>query len=91
MLSGSTSAASRAARTTRVWPSAPGAVKPTLRAPSLLTAVPLITARMRSPSASASSSRLSTTIPMPLLNMVPWALASKARTRPSGELTSPGT
>ena len=34
-----------------------GAVKPTLSAPSLFTAVPRITARIGSPSASASSSR----------------------------------
>ena len=63
----------RLRRSTAAWPSTLGAVKPTLRAPSLLTAVPRITARMWSPSASASASRLSTTTPTPLPQTVPVA------------------
>jgi molecular chaperone DnaK len=41
MVSASTSAASWAARTTRYWPSTPGAVKPTRRAPSLEKNAPI--------------------------------------------------
>ena len=47
---------------TPAWPSTPGAVKPTRSSPSLLIAVPRITAWMVSPSARASARRLSTTI-----------------------------
>ncbi len=85
MVSASTSAAAWAARTTSAWPSGLGAVNPTLRLPSLLTAVPLMTARMRSPSATASVSRLSTTTAVASPGTMPSARASKARTWPSGE------
>ncbi len=55
---------------------------------SLLTADPTITACTRSPSASASTSRRSTTTPAPLPKIVPFASASKARQWPSGESTA---
>ncbi|MBB4941541.1 hypothetical protein FHR32_005918 [Streptosporangium album] len=56
-----------------------GAENPTLLAPSLLIALPSTTARMLSPSASASDSRFSTTTPPPLPQIVPAAFASNAR------------
>ncbi|CAM3866403.1 hypothetical protein COSO111634_27450 [Corallococcus soli] len=40
---------------------------------------------MESPSRTASSSRLSTTVATPLPEMVPFAFASNARQCPSGE------
>ena len=49
--------------TTSDWPRTPGAVKPTLSAPSLLMAAPKMTARIVSPSASASDRRLSRSWP----------------------------
>ncbi len=80
-----------AARITSVWPAALGAVNPTLRRPSLFTAEPRTTARIRSPSATASSSRFSTTAPTPSPEEVPAASAAKARQRPSGENGPSGT
>ena len=56
---------------------------------SLLTAEPLITARTGSPSANASASRFSTTMPTPEPKTVPWARASNARQWPSGERIEP--
>ena len=53
--------------------------------PSLLIALPLITARMVSPSSRARSRSLSTTIPAPLENIVPSPSAENARVCPSGE------
>lgn len=91
MVAASTSAWACAARMTSVCPAALGALKPTLRRPSLLTALPRMTARMRSPSASASSSRLSTTAPTPSPEEVPAASAAKARQCPSGEKGPSGT
>ena len=68
---------------TAVCPDTLGALKPTLPAPSLLAAVPRITARIWSPSARASDSRLSTTMPTPVEKTVPLACASNDRHRPS--------
>ncbi len=83
MSSGPTPASSMARVTTSACRSALGAVKPTLCAPSLLTATARITAEIRSPSARASVSRLSTTTPAPLPKIVPVAAASKGRQWPS--------
>src|ERR1051326_5520931 len=47
--------------------------------PSLDKPIPLITARTRSPSLSASGNRLSTTTPAPSPNTTPSALTSKGR------------
>nr|WP_262414574.1 hypothetical protein [Streptomyces sp. ST1015] len=85
MLRASRPASASAVTITSVWPAALGALKPTLRSPSLLTAVPRITARIVSPSASASGRRLRTTAPAPSPALIPAAPASNARTRPSGE------
>ena len=74
---------------TSAWPSTLGAVKPTLSAPSLLIADPLITAWIVSPSATAASSRFSTTTPTPLPTTVPRASASNARQWPSGDRMPP--
>src|SRR4029077_11853652 len=60
-----------------------------LSEPSLLTAEPLITAWMCSPSAMASARRFNTRMPPPLPKTVPFALASNALTCPSGETTPP--
>ncbi len=60
-----------------------GAVKP-LDAPSWLTAEPRSTASTRSPAASASDRRLSTSAPQPSLRTKPSAAASKVLQRPSG-------
>ncbi len=79
MCSGPRPAVAWAMRITRAWPSVPGAVKPTLRAPSLFVADPLITASIWSPSRRASASRFSSTTPTPLPLTVPLASASKAR------------
>ena len=49
IVSGGTSAIATASAIARAWPSSLGAVKPTLSAPSLLTALPRITARIGSP------------------------------------------
>ena len=68
---------------TASWAGPLGAVRPLLR-PSWLTAVPLITARMRSPSASASLSRFKTTTPQPSARTNPSAAASNTLQRPSG-------
>src|SRR5207247_10542206 len=62
-----------------------GAVSPPLR-PSWLTAVPRITARIRSPLARASDKRLSTTRPQPSPLTNPSARSSKALLRPSGAI-----
>ncbi len=86
---GSRPAAAHASVIAAVCWSTPGAVKPTLPAPSLVTAVPRITARTGSPSASASSSRRSTSTPTPLPGTVPAAFSSKGRQRPSGEKIPP--
>ena len=59
-----------------------GAVSPAL-GPSWLTALPRITASTRSPSATASDSRFSTTIPQPSPSEKPSAAASKVLQRPS--------
>ncbi len=90
MVSAGTSALRRAWRTTSTWPATPGALKPALPAPSLLTAEPRMTACTGSPSASAWSSRLSSTAATPLPPTVPSASASKARQRPVGDRTDPG-
>ena len=82
-------AAAWAAAITVAWPSRLGAAKPSLTAPSLLTAEPRITAEMASPSASACSSRLSTTTPAPLPKTVPWAASSNGRQCPSREVIQP--
>ncbi|MNT03719.1 hypothetical protein D3C72_1382670 [compost metagenome] len=89
MVCAGTSAMSCAARIAPAWPCTLGAVKPILSAPSLLAAVPLMTAWMVSPSRSASASRRSTTMPAPLPITVPAARASKARQWPSGERMAP--
>ncbi|AKA09247.1 hypothetical protein SAZ_41490 [Streptomyces noursei ZPM] len=91
MVPGSTSAIRWAARMARAWPVTLGALKPTLAAPSLLMAEPLMTACTVSRSASASSRRLRTTTPTPLELTVPWAWASKERQCPSGERMPPGS
>ncbi len=90
IVSAGTSALRRACRTTSACPSTPGALKPTLAAPSLLTAEPRITACTVSPSASARSRRLSRTAATPLPPTVPSASASKARHRPVGDRIDPG-
>src|SRR5262249_31156693 len=61
-----------------------GTVRPLLR-PSWLTALPRITARIRSPSRWASDRRLSTTRPQPSPRTKPSADASKVLHRPSGD------
>ncbi|COW45036.1 Uncharacterised protein [Mycobacterium tuberculosis] len=61
-----------------------GTVTPLL-APSWLTAEPRTTARMRLPSRTASSSRLSTTTAAPSPRTYPSADASKVLHRPSGD------
>ncbi|SKU45508.1 Uncharacterised protein [Mycobacteroides abscessus subsp. abscessus] len=81
----STPATACAAMMTSLWAVTLGAVNPVLCRPSLLTALPLTTARIRSPSASASDRRLSSTTPTPSPGNMPAAAASKARHRPSGE------
>ncbi len=86
---GSSPAAAHASVIAAVCWSTPGAVKPTLPEPSLVTAVPRITARTGSPSASASSSRRRTSTPAPLPGTVPAAFSSKGRQRPSGEKIPP--
>ena len=75
----------------RVCPSTLGAEKPTLRAPSLQTAVPRITAWTSSPSASASESRFSTTMAAPLPETTPSPRASNERPCPSDERMPPGS
>ena len=62
--SGDTPPLARAVRITACCAAPFGAVRPALR-PSWLTAVPRITARTRSPSASASDNNFSTTMPQP--------------------------
>ncbi len=71
------------------WPSTLGAEKAILSEPSLLTAEPRITPCTVSPSAIASDSRLSTTMPPPLPHNVPFASASNERQWPSGERMPP--
>src|SRR5262245_31414731 len=89
MVRGSTPATPSAWVITAACPSTPGAEKPTLPDPSLVTALPRMTARTVSPSASASDRRLSTTTPPPLPQIVPADRASNARQWPSGEVTPP--
>jgi hypothetical protein len=62
-----------------------GAVSPLLR-PSWLTADPRITASTRSPSATASDSRFSATIPQPSPRTKPSAAAEKGLQRPSAAI-----
>jgi hypothetical protein len=62
-----------------------------LRAPSLLTADPRITAWIVSWSRTASSSRLSTTMPAPSDGTVPVDVRSKLRQCPSSEKIPPGS
>ncbi|MEQ1506347.1 MAG: hypothetical protein ABMB14_29220 [Myxococcota bacterium] len=81
---GSTPAFRSAARITACWAAPFGAVSPLLR-PSWFTAVPRITATIRSPSASASASRFSTTRPAPSPRPYPSADASNVLHRPSGD------
>ncbi len=69
--------------------STPGAVKPTRAEPSLVTALPRMTARTGSPSASASARRRSTTTPTPFPGTVPPDASSKGRQRPSDEKIPP--
>lgn len=88
---GASPAASSAARMTSPCPLADGAVYAILSAPSLLTAVPAITAAIRSPSRRASASRLRTTAPTPSLGTVPPASASKGRQCPSSARIPPGS
>ena len=83
MSAGVRRASARAASISAVWESTFGAVKPPER-PSWLTAEPCITASTRSPSRTASSSRLSTTTPQPSPRVKPSARASKGLHRPSG-------
>jgi hypothetical protein len=71
MVSGFTSAADSASTITSACPLTLGAVKPTFTEPSLLVAVPRITARMLSPSRRASFRRFSTTTPSPLPKTIP--------------------
>ena len=66
-----------------------GAVKPTFMDPSLLTAEPRMTAWILSPSAMASSIRLSTTIATPSAKTVPLASASNGRVCPSFDRMPP--
>ncbi len=87
--SGGVPAMASAIATTSACPVTEGAVKPALAEPSLLSAAPRTTARMASPSASASSRRLRTTTPAPLPGTVPRAAASNGRQRPSGERMPP--
>jgi hypothetical protein len=88
---GCTPASAKARATTRACPSTLGAVMPTLAAPSLFTALPSSTAYTSSPSARASSSRLSATTPTPLPNTAPLACSSKDRQCPSAENGMPGS
>jgi hypothetical protein len=69
--------------TAAACPRTPGALNPILSAPSLLTAEDRITARMSSPSRSASPSSFSTTTPTPVPKIVPFAAASNGRQCPS--------
>ncbi len=89
IVAGSTSATSCAVRITAAWPCELGATKPTFWPPSLLIAVPLITARMWSPSRRASASGLRTTAPTPLPPTVPPACSSKGRQCPSADRIPP--
>jgi hypothetical protein len=83
---GSTPAIATACAIASAWPSTLGAVKPTLLPPSLLIALPSTTARTVSPSAIASESRFTSTVPTPLPHTVPLAPASNGRTCPSGDV-----
>src|SRR3954464_5335083 len=74
-----------AARTTDCCAGPFGTVRPLLR-PSLLTALPRTTARIRSPSATASESRFRTTTPTPSLRTKPSARESNVLQRPSGAI-----
>ena len=69
---------------TLCWAVPLGTVRPVL-VPSWLSAEPRITPQIRSPSASASLSLFSTTIPQPSPRTKPLAEASKALHRPSGD------
>ena len=68
---------------TRSCASPLGTVRPAL-APSWLSAEPRMTPQMRSPSASASASRLSTMMPQPSPRTYPSAATSKVLHWPSG-------
>ena len=89
IVSGSTPASACASAMTSACPSTLGAVKLTLFEPSLLSAAPLMTAEISSPSASASASRFNTTTPTPWLNTVPAAFTLNARQCPSGDVMPP--
>ena len=69
---------------TSAWALSLGTVNPAL-VPSWLRADPRITPQIRSPSASASLSLFSTTIPQPSPRTKPLAEASKALHFPSGD------
>ena len=88
MLSARIPAIACASAMTSACPSTPGAVYPTFNEPSLLTADPLITARIRSPSATPHPS-FQDDNSQPSPQTVPRALASKARQWPSGEFIIP--
>jgi hypothetical protein len=64
-------------------------VYPAFWAPSLLMALPRITACTMSRSAIASARRFSTTTPTPLPKTVPAAFSSNVRQWPSGETIPP--
>ena len=82
---GSTPASAQAARNTAACAAGLGAIRP-LDRPSWLTAEPRTTASTRSPSRSASESRLSTTTPQPSPRTKPSAAASKAWHAPVGDM-----
>eukprot|EP00041_Stephanoeca_diplocostata_P017330 m.346302 g.346302 ORF g.346302 m.346302 type:complete len:348 (-) comp20667_c0_seq4:4200-5243(-) len=86
---GSTRAWRCASAIARACALALGAVYAAFMLPSLVTAAPEITDHTKSPSASASLRRLSTTAPTESPNTVPEALVSKGRTRPSTLPTRP--
>ncbi len=83
MSSGLTPLADKAARITRCWLGPFGAVRPWLR-PSWFTADPRISAKISSPSRSASDWRFSTSTPQPSLQPAPSAPSAKLLLRPSG-------
>ena len=81
---GSTPAPASADRNTAIWASLEGVRMLRVR-PSWLEAVPRITASTRSPSRSASSRRLSTTMPQASARTKPSAAMSNEWQRPVGD------
>ena len=80
MSTGDTPATDIASVSMIACPATDGALKPALSDPSLLMALPRMTAWIVSPSASASASRFSTTTPTPVPKSVPLAAMSNGRT-----------